>query len=130
MEETKEMLETSETKTKKKRRKYVRKAKQVPPAVVTDTEAPITDRDGMEAIVEPGVPGEIVEPNREDLDIIVMGDILPSAGSLPDPVPGEPQEINITMQRVSPRKFNFKPKEKKTAKLPALTMSKLPSRRK
>jgi len=118
--EEKEMLETSESKPKKKKRKYVRKAKQVPPAVVTDTEDP----------KEPEAPGEIVESTREDLDLINMSAILPSAGSLPDPVPGEPQEINITMQKISPRQFNFKPKEKKTAKLPALTMSKLPPRRK
>ena len=128
MEETKEMLETSETKTKKKRRKYVRKAKQVPPAAVTDTEAPAdTPQQAEEAEAQ---VSQSADPTREDLDIINMSTILPSAGSLPDPVPGEPQEINITMQKISPRQFNFKPKEKKTAKLPALTMSKLPPRRK
>jgi len=128
MEETKEMLETSETKTKKKRRKYVRKAKQVPPAAVTDTEAPVdTPQQAEEAEAQ---VSQSADSTREDLEPVIMGDILPSAGSLPDPVPGEPKESDITMQKVRPRQFNFKPKEKKTAKLPALTMSKLPSRRK
>ena len=128
MEETKEMLETSETKTKKKRRKYVRKAKQVPPAAVTDTEAPVdTPQQAEEAEAQ---VSQSADPTREDLEPVIMGDILPSAGSMPDLKPGVKSDLRISMATVSPHKFNFKPKEKKTAKLPALTMSKLPSRRK
>lgn len=100
-----------EDKPKKKRvykRKYTRKPK--PPVVVNDAEekaepeAPVTDRDGMEAIVEP-------EAVCEDLEAAVAEDV-----KLTEPAPkGEADAIVMTS--VAPRQFRVPRQEKKTRKV-------------
>jgi hypothetical protein len=131
------LLET----TKKKRKSYYRR--KAPKLPITEPEvAPITDRDGMEAIVEPEKPVELetipppappIDMHREDLksDIITMGAVIPSVGpSLSDDfIQAETKEPGISMQNTSPSKFPWhKPKEKKTA-LPMITMSSLRPRK-
>jgi len=101
------MTET-EDKPKKKRtykRKYTRK-----PAVAVVDEAPIIDRDGMEAIVEPEV-APAPDGETEDLEAVVMGDIL-----INDPEKRETAPA-ITMSKVAPPMFNVPAKEKKTRKV-------------
>lgn len=128
--------DVSEDKPKKRtyKRKYTRKPK--PPVAVTD-EVPITDCEGMEAIVEP----EKVEPlpvdqHRGDLDAkAITMDIVPSVGPAlnDDFIATEPKDIKITMQNTSPKGFPWqKPKEKKTIRglSGMISMSSLKSRRK
>jgi hypothetical protein len=114
---------TSEDKPKKKhsyKRKYMRKPKGEMPAVVTDT-VPVTDRDGMEAIVEP----EIV-PVTEDLEAVLMKDVV-----LSGPVKREDLGA-VTMATVKPHSFRLPVMEKKTKKVwgkGAVLMSNMPSRK-
>ena len=125
-------MEESLSGKSKKRKSYYKRKTPKPP--VTEPEAaPVTDRDGMEAIVEPAAP-PVADTHREDLksEVITMGAVIPSVGPALGEgfIPAETKEPGITMQNTSPATFPWqKPKEKKTAAPPMITMSSLRPRK-